>query len=65
MSWPTTGSHRYDGVLIASGPGIPAGAQMGTVSHFDLLPTWLALLGQAVPSELKGRVLSEMMEFKN
>ena len=65
MSWPTTGSHRYDGVLIASGPGILAGAQMGTVSHFDLLPTWLTLLGQPVPSELKGRVLAEMMESQN
>lgn len=62
MSWPTTGSHRYDGVLIAAGPGISAGAQMGSASHFDLLPTWLHILGQPGPSELKGRVLAEMME---
>jgi predicted AlkP superfamily phosphohydrolase/phosphomutase len=62
MSWPTTGSHRYDGVLIAAGPGISAGAQIGAASQFDILPTWLNILGQPVPSELKGRVLTEMME---
>jgi predicted AlkP superfamily phosphohydrolase/phosphomutase len=62
MSWPTTGSHRYDGVLIVAGPGIAAGAQIGTASQFDLLPTWLKLLDQPVPGELKGRVLAEMME---
>ena len=62
MSWPTTGSHRYDGVLIAAGPGILSGAEMGVTSHFDLLPTWLNILGQPVPSELQGRILAEMME---
>ena len=62
MSWPTTGSHRYDGVLIAAGPGISAGGQIGFASQFDLLPTWLNILGQPVPSELKGRVLSAMVE---
>ena len=62
MSWPTTGSHRYDGVLIAAGPGISAGTRMGRASQFDLLPTWLNILGQPVPSELEGRVLSAMME---
>ena len=62
MSWPTTGSHRYDGVLIAAGPGILSGAEMGVASHFDLLPTWLNILGQPVPSELQGRILDEMME---
>lgn len=62
MSWPTTGSHRYDGVLIAAGPGIAAGTQMVSASQFDLLPTWLNILGQPVPAGLKGRVLTEMME---
>jgi len=62
MSWPTTGSHRHDGVLIAAGPGISSGMQMISASHFDLLPTWLGILGQPVPSELKGRVLAELIE---
>ena len=62
MSWPTTGSHRYEGVLIVAGPGISAGAQLGFASQFDLLPTWLNILGQPVPAGMKGRVLTEMME---
>jgi len=62
MSWPTTGSHRHDGVLIASGPRIAAGAQIPGASQFDLLPTWLNLLDQPVPGGLKGRVLEELLE---
>ncbi len=62
MSWPTSGSHRYDGVLIAAGPGISAGNDIGHASHFDLLPTWLDIIGQPIPAGLKGRVLSELMK---
>ncbi|MFQ5634526.1 MAG: alkaline phosphatase family protein [Gammaproteobacteria bacterium] len=62
MSWPTTGSHRYDGAVIAAGPGISAGARLGRVSHFDFLPTWLKILGRPVPDGLDGRVLDEIME---
>jgi len=62
MSWPTSGSHRYDGVLIAAGPGVSAGEELGLASQFDLLPTWLNILGQPVPSDLEGRVLTEIME---
>lgn len=62
MGWPTSGSHRYDGVLIAAGPGISAGSDVGHASHFDLLPTWLDILGQPIPAGLKGRVLSELMK---
>jgi predicted AlkP superfamily phosphohydrolase/phosphomutase len=61
MSWPTTGSHRHDGALIVAGPGIAPGKRIGPASHFDLLPTWLRILGQPVPAGLKGRVLTEMM----
>jgi predicted AlkP superfamily phosphohydrolase/phosphomutase len=62
MSWPTTGSHRHDGTFIAAGPGIALGKRIGPASHFDLLPTWLSILGQPVPAGLKGRVLAEMMK---
>ncbi len=61
MSWPTSGSHRHDGALIAAGPGIATGKRIGPASHFDLLPTWLKLLSQPIPAGLKGRVLDEMM----
>jgi predicted AlkP superfamily phosphohydrolase/phosphomutase len=57
MSWPTTGSHRIDGVLIATGPRIRPGTLVSGATIFDLLPTWLSLLGQPVPAGLDGRVI--------
>jgi predicted AlkP superfamily phosphohydrolase/phosphomutase len=64
MSWPTTGSHRYDGVLFASGPSIARGLNIGPITHFDLLPTWLSLLDQPTSEGLKGRVLTEMLQSR-
>jgi predicted AlkP superfamily phosphohydrolase/phosphomutase len=60
MSWPTSGSHRMDGVLIASGPGIQAGTRITSATIFDLLPTWLCLLGQPLPEGLEGQVIEEV-----
>lgn len=57
MSWPTSGSHRLEGVLIASGPGIRAGTRVAGATTFDLLPTWLQLLGQPLPPGLEGRLI--------
>ena len=60
MTWPTSGSHRLDGVLIASGPQIRPGTQVSGATIFDLLPTWLRLLGQPVPQDLAGRAIDEI-----
>lgn len=57
MSWPTSGSHRLEGVIIASGPGIRPGTRLSGATTFDLLPTWLQLLGQPLPEGLQGRPL--------
>lgn len=54
---PVTGGHRPVGTLIAKGPAIPAGAQVADASVFDLVPTWLDLLGQPIPLGLEGRPL--------
>lgn len=61
MSWPTSGSHRLEGVLIASGPHIKPGGEVSGASIFDLLPTWLYLLGQPVPEGLEGRVIDGLL----
>jgi predicted AlkP superfamily phosphohydrolase/phosphomutase len=61
MSWPTSGSHRLDGVLIAAGPGIEAGTRITGATILDLLPTWLHLLGQPVPEGLEGQVLDDLV----
>jgi hypothetical protein len=48
-------------VLIASGPQIRPGAEVSGVTIFDLLPTWLRLLGQPVPEGLEGRVIDGIL----
>ncbi len=57
MSWPTSGSHRLEGVLIASGSPIGPSREVSGATIFDLLPTWLRLLGQPIPGNLEGRVI--------
>jgi predicted AlkP superfamily phosphohydrolase/phosphomutase len=62
MSWPTTGSHRLDGVLIAAGPDIEAGTRVHGARLIDIMPTWLQLLGQPVPRELEGKPIYSLLE---
>lgn len=57
------GSHGYlasesdmNPIFIASGYGVKAGVQLGTVSNLDLAPTIAKLLGVSVPGA-KGKVL--------
>ena len=62
MSWPSSGSHRKDGILLAMGPGIPAGVKLRNTSVFDLMPTWLEALGQPVPTGLEGEAIPELSQ---
>ncbi len=58
------GTHRPDGVLIATGPGIAQGPR--TSAHIvDCAPTILAMLGLPVPNDMEGRVISELLERRN
>ncbi len=54
--------HTRDGFLIAGGPGIAEGTRLEGARTIDFAPTVLHLLGQAVPEELDGRVLDEMLQ---
>lgn len=62
MNWPTSGGHRLDGILFASGPGIRKGQRIDGASILDLLPTWLHTCNQPAPAHLNGRVIKEMFE---
>jgi predicted AlkP superfamily phosphohydrolase/phosphomutase len=62
MNWPTSGGHRLDGLLVAKGPGIRAGADIAGARIIDLMPTWLACLGEPLPSDLEGTVLTGLFE---
>jgi predicted AlkP superfamily phosphohydrolase/phosphomutase len=61
MDWPTSGAHRVDGVLVASGPGIRQAAEIQGARLIDLMPTWLACLGVPVPDALEGQVLAQLL----
>jgi predicted AlkP superfamily phosphohydrolase/phosphomutase len=58
---PTSGGggrHRRNGVILAAGPGVPAGRLDGA-SILDVCPTVLHAMGLPVPDDLDGRVLTE------
>ena len=52
--------HRMDGILLAWGPSIQAGAAPTDASVYDVAPTLLHDLGEPVPDRVDGRVLSEL-----
>jgi len=55
------GTHRPDGVLIASGPGIARAANVHA-NIVDCAPTILAMLGLRIPDDMQGRVIHELFE---
>jgi glycerophosphoryl diester phosphodiesterase len=63
----TTGAHGYlstepamNAVFVASGAGIKAGAELGTVDNTNVAPTVARLLGVA-PERASGRALEEIL----
>jgi len=53
------GRHRRYGIVLALGPGVPAGRIVGA-NIVDLAPTVLHAMGMAVPADMDGRVLTEL-----
>ncbi len=61
MSWPTSGSHRRLGFLMAQGVDVRAGRLAQPVDLRDLAPTWIDMLGGGAPSSMEGR--SRALDF--
>ncbi len=57
-----SGTHRMEGILAMSGPGIRQGVALDGGRIADLAPTILYLMGLAVPAAMDGRVLEEALE---
>jgi predicted AlkP superfamily phosphohydrolase/phosphomutase len=49
------GTHHPTGILVAHGPEITPGADLGPLSVVDVAPTVLRLMGLPVPAEMTGR----------
>jgi predicted AlkP superfamily phosphohydrolase/phosphomutase len=56
-----SGTHHPDGVLVAVGPDFEEGLKPPPLSIYDVAPTVLHLLGQAVPSYFDGRVATNLL----
>ncbi len=60
MNWPTSGSHRIDGILLAKGPDITRNKEINKERIIDMTPTWLYLLNQNIPDDLEGNVITDL-----
>jgi predicted AlkP superfamily phosphohydrolase/phosphomutase len=56
------GHHRWEGIFVASGPGIRAGLRADELSIVDVAPLVLHRLGLPVPDDMAGRVPVEILE---
>jgi len=50
------GHHRWEGIFVAAGPGIRAGAEVPELSIVDVAPFLLHRLGIGVPDDMAGEV---------
>jgi len=58
----TTGTHSRDGIFIAWGKGIAAGAELKRPNLRDVGPTALASLGCPLTTDMDGRALMEVFD---
>lgn len=56
-----SGVHASSGIIACRGPHFRGGAEVSTVSMLDVAPTVLALLGVAPPTDVDGRVATELL----
>jgi predicted AlkP superfamily phosphohydrolase/phosphomutase len=57
-----SGSHRLEGVIVAWGNHVRAGRASASPSVLDVTPTVLHLLGLPVGEDMKGRVITELLD---
>jgi predicted AlkP superfamily phosphohydrolase/phosphomutase len=59
-SAPYSANHTLDGIVVMWGPGVLRGTMIESAKIIDMAPTILAALGANLPTEMDGRVLSEV-----
>jgi predicted AlkP superfamily phosphohydrolase/phosphomutase len=60
-SYGVSSSHRMNGILIASGADVKNAGEFRGAQLIDLAPTILHLMGLPVPTDMDGRVLTEIL----
>lgn len=61
MNWPTSGSHRPEGVFIAAGPSIAQCNDIAPIGLPDLAQFWLALHEVPAPASMEGALRAELL----
>jgi predicted AlkP superfamily phosphohydrolase/phosphomutase len=56
------GTHRLHGIIVARGPHFKKNAEISGARLIDFAPTLLYLLGQPVPRDMDGKVLSGLFK---
>jgi predicted AlkP superfamily phosphohydrolase/phosphomutase len=56
-----SGCHRMHGVMIGNSDAVKAGARLEAARIYDVAPTLLYLMGEPVPDDMDGRVLTEII----
>jgi predicted AlkP superfamily phosphohydrolase/phosphomutase len=56
------GTHRPEGIFLASGPGLRAGLEVPPLSILDIAPTLLYSLGLPIPADLEGAMPTAIFE---
>lgn len=54
-----SGSHRPEGIFMACGPGFSQGKLKEDASILDVAPTVLYALGEKIPRDIEGRIISD------
>jgi predicted AlkP superfamily phosphohydrolase/phosphomutase len=57
-----SGVHRMDGIILAQGPHISRKATIEGAGIIDVAPSVLYILGMPIPSDMDGKVLSDLFE---
>ncbi|MDY6867096.1 MAG: alkaline phosphatase family protein [Chloroflexota bacterium] len=56
------GDHRFEGIFVAKGSQIAANPNLPDLAIEDVAPTILYLMGLPVPTDMDGRVLTEILQ---
>jgi len=57
-----TGKHHPDGILMVVGKGIKSNYQLSDIHIRDVAPTILYMMGEKIPIDMDGRVITELFE---